>query len=187
VSTRHDDGAFARSTGSAVLRGAFLIALAVVIGVVLLAKGLGDDESVSAGPADETTTTVPPDTTPGAGTSETTGTSAPAEPGEARPVNEVAVLVANASGVPKAAGTMSEQLKAAGYTVREAANAKQQGAQATVVYYTPGYQKDAAKLATSIKANPTSVQALPNPPPVDDLRQANVLVLLGRDLAKPAG
>jgi hypothetical protein len=41
-------------------------------------------------------------------------------------------------------------------------------------------------VATAIGADPATVQALPNPPPLEDpatLQEANVLIVLGPDLA----
>ena len=47
---------------------------------------------------------------------------------------------------------------------------------------TPGFEADAAKLATDL-GKPDAVQPLTDPPPVD-LGGANILVILGRDLAQ---
>ena len=44
-----DDGSLARSTGGAAARGAMLIALALVIGLILMAFALDDPQTVVAG------------------------------------------------------------------------------------------------------------------------------------------
>ena len=190
MSAHQDDGSFARSAGGAAFRGALLIALAVVIGVVLLTKAVDSDSgTVETGDGGNDNpapvTTDAPDTTAstsgGAGTTSTTL-------GPPKPPNEVTVMVANGSGVQGAAGALSEQLKAAGYRVAEEDNAKG-NVQATVVYYAPGFQREAATMAESIGANPATVQAMPNPVPTEDgdLRGSQILVVLGPDLARPNG
>ena len=167
------------------MRGIALIAVAVVIGFVLLSSGLDDDGvDVAAGDRDTTTTTAADDgtgTTAGGGTTATTS----AVP---KPPNEVRVLVANGSGVQGAAGTLNEQLKAKGYIGLDPKNAAKT-VPATIVYFAEGFQREAAAVAQAIGADPTTVQALPNPPPIEDPAQfqdANVLIVLGPDLARPS-
>jgi hypothetical protein len=193
VSTHQDDGSFARSAGGAAFRGALLIALAVVIGVVLLTKAVDSDAgTVETGDGGDNNnpapaTTEAPGTTTGGGSGGTVSTTSTTL-GPPKPANEITVLVANGSGVQGAASAMSDQLKAAGYKVPEPDNAKG-NVQATVVYYAPGFQREAATLAESIGANPATVQAMPNPVPTEDgdLRGAQIAVVLGPDLARPTG
>jgi hypothetical protein len=159
------------------VRGVVLVAVAVVIGFFVL-RALDD---TGAGPAAvDTTDTEGTEATEGdeaAGseaTTETTGTPA-------RPPTEVVVLVANASGVQGAAGAQSETLQAGGYQVLPADNAPDQ-VETTQVLPAEGYEAEAAVLAALIGAPEGAVQPMPDPPPVD-LAGANVLVLLGPDLA----
>jgi hypothetical protein len=176
-------GGFARSTGTAAMRGIALIAVAVVIGFVLLSSGLDDEDGVGVAAGDrETTTTTAATGTGGTGGGTTSTTSA-----VPKPPNEVRVLVANGSGVQGAAGTMNEQLKAKGYIGLDPKNAAG-NVPTTIVYYAEGFQREAAAVAQALGADPTTVQALPDPPPLEDpsgLQDANVLIVLGPDLARP--
>ena len=181
-SSRDPGGGFARSTGTAAMRGFALIAVAVVVGFVLLSSGLDDDGSaVSAG--DRTTTTTATTVEDGEGTTGSTTATTSAVP---KPPNEVRVLVANASGVQGAAGTLNEQLKAKGYIGLDPKNAAGNVA-TTIVYFVEGFQREAAAVATAIGTDPATVQALPNPPPLEDpgaFQDAHVLIVLGPDVAK---
>jgi hypothetical protein len=180
----NDPGGFAKSAGGATARGIALIAVAVVLGFVLLSSGLDDDTTVEAGSAENaTTTTVAEGGTDGSTPGSTTATTS-ATP---KPPNEVRVLVANGSGVQGAAGTMNDAIKAKGYIGLDPKNAAG-NVPTTVVYFAEGYQREAAAVATAIGADPATVQAMPNPPPLEDpaaLQDANVLIVLGPDLAQP--
>jgi hypothetical protein len=97
---------FARSVAFSAARGAALIGLAVVIGIVLLqviddgtSGPIGDGGSVSAGGTTDTTTT------PANSTDTTAPTTAPAP---LKPPAQVAVLVLNGSG--RAGAATAEQL-----------------------------------------------------------------------------
>ena len=160
------------------VRGVVLVAVAVVIGFFVL-RALDD---TGAGPADVATS--PGATEPAAEGGEGGGDPAPdttAAP-EARPPSEVVVLVANASGVQGAAGAQSAELQGGGYQVAPETNAPNQ-VQTTQILPVEGWEAEAAVLAAMIGAPEDAVQAMPDPPPVEDLAGANVLVLLGPDLA----
>ena len=157
-------------------RGGVLLAVAVILGVVLLNKADDTPHRVSAGPGngvsdttDEvTTTTAPPTSTTAA----------------ARPPREVKILSANGTKVNGAAGRVRDTLRAQGYNVLAPTEAKP--VDASAVYFTPGYEREAAAAAQVLKLAPTAVRPLPNPPPLADLRGANVLVVVGPDLARQA-
>lgn len=159
--------------GTSPVRGVVLVAVAVVLGFFILRAiddtGAGPDIATDAiDTADGTTdSSAPP-------ASETTTPPA-------RPPAEVVVLVANASGVQGAAGEQGEAITAGGYQVLPAANAES-NVEATQVLPVAGFEAEAAALATAIGAPEGAVQAMPDPPPVD-IAGANVLVLLGPDLA----
>lgn len=169
-----EDGSFVRSAGGAVARGAALVAVAVLLGVLLLARGLDSGELVATGGDEQSDEDQTPGTSPGGSTSTSTSTSQVG----IRPPSEVRVLVANGAGVPGAAGTRSDALAAAGYTTLEPANAAP--VPATQVLYVEGYQGEAGQIATVLGAAPTAVQPLPDPPPVDPL-DAHVVIVLGPD------
>lgn len=170
-----EDGSFARSAGGAVARGAALVAVAVLLGVLLLARGLDSGELfTSDGGGEQADGDQTPGTSPGGSTSTSSSTSQVG----LRPPGEVRVLVANGAGIPGAASTRSDALAAAGYVTLEPANAAP--VPATQVLYVEGYQGEAGQIATVLGAAPTAVQPLPDPPPVDPL-DANVVIVLGPD------
>ena len=179
------DGSFGRSAGAAGLRGMLLLAVAVLIGVVLLnatdndppgtevragAATENDDnedgEEASGGP----TTTVGPTTTTAA----------------LRPPGEVKVVVANASGVDGVAKKAGDELKAKSYNVLSPTNSPAK-VEATVVYGIAGYERDAQGVAVALGLPPAQAKPMPSPAPIADLRTAQVLVMVGPELANRLG
>lgn len=176
------DGSFPRSAGGAMLRGIGLIVVAVVLGVVLLNatdstepfRVASDDDRGAAsgqGSADEGDEGGD-DTTPPA-----TEAPQPHDPAE------VAVLVANGTGgqVRGAAGRVAEQIQPENYIMKSPSNAKS-AADASMVYFQPGYEGDARRVAGLLTPAP-GVQPMPDPLPVDDLQGAHLLVVVAPDLA----
>jgi hypothetical protein len=154
------------------LTGLILIAVAVLVGVVLLLRGFSQEDGLisTAGPDEgrETTTTVEAPAVPD--DEETTTTLA--DPAE------VSVLVANASGAVGIAGDNQSLLGQAGFTNTDTANAPTQST--SVVYFAPNAQPGAEAVAQVLEID--SVEALPASPPIDT-RGASVLVLIGTDKA----
>lgn len=173
------DGSFRRSAGAAAARGIVLLGVAVVLGIVLLTAtdteppGVG----VSAGDREETGATDRP-RTPTTTIPATTTTSAPV-----RAARDVKVLVVNDSGVRGAAARVTDQLRPAGYNLLAPTNAPRPEVRETSVYFTPGFDREAAGLAGALQLPPASVKPVPTPPPLRDMRGANVLVVVGSDLA----
>jgi hypothetical protein len=171
-----------RNLAATATRGAVLIGLAVIIGLVLLqvvddAKG-GGGGSGGGGSAGGVTTTVTTAAGDGSSTSTTVTTVAG---GGGRSASQVVVQVLNGSGVAGAASQRSNDLKAKGYQVLPAGNAPAQRT-GTAVQCRNGYSKEAATIVNvlgslSIRA---TVEAFPNPAPVGVNGQANCLVILGR-------
>ena len=177
------------SSGSADrFRGVLVIAVAVVLGALLLGWAIDDDET-SLGSAEQdqvaspttvaadagTTTTVPgPTTVP---PPDSTTTTAPA----VRPPAQVRVLVLNGSGKSGAAGRGAAFFTKAGYATADPGNAPKPGASA--VYYAEGYQAEAEAIATTLKVDSARLlQPLdPDAPPVPDLQDAKVVVVAGND------
>jgi hypothetical protein len=156
-----------RSTSGLVLRsaarGAVLVGLAVVIGIVLLQvvdKGGGGGGGGVAPPVtrgnDRSTTS-------------TTGASG-------RPPSSVRVLVLNASGLSNAAGTKANELRGLGYAIAGTGNAAQ--TVGTTVACTSGFTKEADALAKSVGAG-TSVVPYPSPAP-QGAENADCIVTLGK-------
>lgn len=182
-----DDSSFGRSAGGAMARGVVLIIVAVLIGVVLLnatdepfttADDRTDEGGTAVGDDDEATIG---DSLPEGG--EPTDTTPSTAVAAARPAAEVTVLVANGSGVGGIAGTFTERLATAGYLTAEPTNVAGGGTvPASAVYFTEGFEAEAQALAATLSPVP-AVSALPEPAPVADLREAQVLLVVGPDLA----
>lgn len=156
-------------------RGAILIAVAFVIGLVLLQKTDRAPRSVSTTPTVRVPTTSPNLTLPTTPT--TLGGHSPAT---------VKVLVANGTNTAGAASRVVPPLTQAGYNVlapTDATKAAKAATRSSFVYYEPGYDLDAKIIATRLTLQLTAVQAMPNPAPVASTQGANVLVVVGPDLA----
>lgn len=169
-----DDGSFGRSSGMAAGRGAALLAVAVVIGIVLL--NAADNEpsrQVSAG-GDATTTTAPAEATT---TLAPTTTTLPA-----RAPKEVKVLSTNGTDVKGAARKATDVLRTAGFNVLAPIDFNKD-VTVSAVYFTAGFEREALAVATSLSLGAAVVKAMPTPPPLADTRGANVLVVVGPEAA----
>ena len=159
------EGSFTRSMLAAGGRGAGLVGLAVLIGIVLLQ-------------ATDDSATPPGSPVPVAGRSSevTTTTVAQAGTGQ-RPPAQVEVLVLNAARVPGAAGTMSEKLQGLGYVTLTPGDAPQQDP--TVVYFKPGFEAEADALAPQVGGGAVT-EPLPDPSPFAGTDQADLVVVIGK-------
>ena len=160
---------FARTRGPSIsdrilrtaARGAVLVGLAVVVGIVLLQvvdKGAPVNNGGSTpvtDPRDQTTTTTPSDV---------------------RPPQEVRVLVLNGSGVSQAAATKANQLRGLGYAIAGTGNAAVQ--QGTNVQCRSDFENEADELAKTVGAG-TLVVPFPEPPPAGS-ENADCIVVLGK-------
>lgn len=178
------DGSFGRSAGIQIGRALGLIAVAAIIGIILLHHSGPSGTTVAA---QGTTTTAPshPSTT-----TATTPTTTSATP---RPPSSVKVLVANGTvagggaGVSQhLAGTVTQTLHAKGYNTLAPVDATQK-VTASIVYFQPGYEREAAALAASMALPVSAVQPMPAQPPVASLNGANILVVASTDLAGSPG
>lgn len=165
------DGSFRRSAGSAALRGGALLALALILGIVLLNAADDNDafSPVTAGgsqqPA-ESETTLPAETT--------TTTTQPL-----RPPAEVKVLAANGTATRGLAGQYKDRLSAAGYNALAPTDASKKPVAKSVVYFTAGYEGEAKAVADLLEIATTA--PMPQEPPVASLQSAHLLVLVGTD------
>lgn len=164
--------------GAANLRGGILIALAVVLGVVLLGKGFDSGIIGSSGgdPSDEVAVGDDDEEADDAGdvgltTSTTAAAHSPAE---------VRVQVLNSTGPSGSAGNATSRLSTAGFVALDATNADDRTATASAVFAQPGYEADAAAIATALGLT-AAPQAMPTPPPPPAGADANVVVVLGPD------
>ena len=120
-----------------------------------------------------------------AGTSVSTTTTATTHPTTTTttvPPSHVPVLVANASGITGAAGAVSTQLQTAGWDVLPPVNASTQVTKSNV-YYVAGQQKAAEAVATTLKLPASAVVPYTTSAPVSAIGTAEVLVVVGPDLA----
>lgn len=160
-------------------RGAALVVVAVLVGLLLLRNGLDTSEVVTASKGDDTAAAGGSDGNDGStdAGSETTETTV-----AVRSPAEVKVTVLNGTSVGGAAGKYSTALESAGYDVLPPGDAAQK-IPATQVLFTEGYEREAAAVALAIGTPATVTPApLPTPPP-GAVDAANVVVVIGADLA----
>ncbi len=165
-------------------RGAIIIGAAVLLGVVLLGKGLdtgfvntGSDGNGAAGE----------ETGNGNGATTPTGETTPDGTAVTRPPPEVTVWVQNGGGPTGAATNGATVVANAGYATVPASNATEDVPQ-SIIYFVEGYQADAAAVAGLLGFPVERVVALPSPPPVPngDLLGATIVAVLGPDF-QPTG
>ena len=186
MNQRRGRGAYSPSGGppgaqgsNAGARGALLLAVAVIIGIVILQQfdtGGVDVGQVSTDitvPSEETTTTrrvglttVPPQTPTTA---------------RLRPKGEVQVLVANGAGVRGLGAATTAQLKNLGWGTLNPIDATAT-VERTGIQYVEGYEAEARDLATALTL-PAAVVTRLAAPPVSDVGEAKLVVLLGTDIA----
>lgn len=167
-------------TGSAGARGAMLLALAVILGIVLLQRfdtgsGTGRLTTTPSAEADSSSTTRRVTLTTAGATTSTTAA-------RARPKAEVKVLVANGAGVAGLAGTKTGVLKTAGYATLSPVDANPPSVDKTSVQFADGYEAEAREVAQTLTLPVTVVTRLNSPPvAAADLGDAKVVVILGAD------
>ncbi|MFM7616626.1 MAG: LytR C-terminal domain-containing protein [Actinomycetes bacterium] len=160
------------------VRGGLLIAIAIIIGIVLLqaiddgSGPIGDGTTTTSAAVDATTTTAPSTSTTRAATSTTRkgGSS-----GTAKPPQQVTALVLNGSGVSGAATTLTNQLRSLGYQTLTPGDAAAQTG--TTVYYASGFQRECTTIATVVSSTAV-VKPMPSPVPTGAER-ASCLVIIG--------
>ena len=172
---RGGEGGLARTAGFQSAKGAGIIAVAVLVGVVLLNVvddgssgpiGNGKDDGKKAA---ATTTTVKQSS---GGTTTTTKPTAPA-----KNPDQVRVLVLNGGAPAGAAGDMADALKQKGYSSQEPANDDDETRDGNVVYCKAGFEREASALAVAVGEG-TPVEVFPDPaPPKSD--PADCVVVVG--------
>lgn len=159
-------GDVARGAGFAVAKGALLIGLAVVIGIVLLQQV--DNGKKSSTPVATTATTAKPKTTTTVQRAATTTTPTTAPLAPPKTPDQLRVIVLNGGAPAGTAKDMSDNtLKPAGYTNQATPNNwsghTQQG---NSVICDAGLDREAAALATAVgSGTAVPVQPMPSPPP----------------------
>jgi len=163
-------------------RGLILVAVAVVIGTILLAAGLDDSTSVTVRASDDTSESNTAADDDDESTVETVPNAEDVNPAD------VPVVVANGSGLEGAAGAVTEQLAGLGYDPGSAVDVSADAGETlldTVYYITAptSFEAQALKVAADLGLGPDAVMAMPVPPPAE-IGLAGVLVVLG---SQPAG
>ncbi len=176
LSNGHADHSVSTPATSSTTRAVMLLAFAVLLGVGLLHE-LDNGSTVMN--AKSASSTGSPDTTIAAVAS--TSTTA-----VARTPAQVSVLVANGTGASGVAATMSQRLTPSGYRMLTPGNTTARFT-TSQVQYTTGYQTEAEQIAAVYQIPAVSVVPLSAPAPVADLAGANVVVVIGEDLAAAAG
>jgi LytR cell envelope-related transcriptional attenuator len=150
-----------RGAGVQLAKGAGLVLVAIIIGVVLL-QVVDDGKSgpVAAAPSTTTTTTKTTSSAPNV----TTTTKKPTTP--AKSPEQVRVVVLNAGAKTGAAKATSTALRSKGYTnqpnqATDWANKNQTG---NTVLCKPGFEREASSLAVAV-GNGAKTVAFPTPPP----------------------
>ena len=164
---------------SSAVRGAILVALAALLGFLIL-RGAADNQQVPITAATDLsapTATATPDAAPAA-----LPTPTVVDLSAARPNSQVRVLVANGSGIDGQAGRLTDTLRNQSFNVLPP---KTGAARTTsVIYYRPGFDVEAEVVRTVLNTQ-TPVAPIPVPDPIVgdgiDLVTADVLVLVGSD------
>jgi hypothetical protein len=181
------DGSFARSTGIQAGRAALLIGAAVVVGALLLRHSPTATPVKVGGTATTGTSQSQTSSSIGGATRPptTAKSSNPTATAALRAPQDIKVLVANGTSTSGLASRISDRVKGFGYNPLASTNSSQKPA-STIIYFQPSYSNDAAALAGRLSLAPTAVQAMPQPPPVTNLNNANILIVVGPDLASSA-
>ncbi len=172
-----------RPGGFPTIRALVLLVVFVVVAIVALGKVHGP---TSASSAAASATTSPSTTAPHAGGSTTTTPHAGGSTTTTtHPPGSVPVLVANATGVSGAAANVSNQLQAVGWSMLPPVNASAR-VSSSQVYYVAGRQQEATSVASALHLPPTAVAPYTTSAPISSIGTAEVVVVVGPDLATPA-
>jgi hypothetical protein len=160
------------SQATHVVRAVALVVVGVTLGVVLL-HSIGRAPAGSVVSVTPTSTPAPTTTPPPAPTTTTAA---------ARPPAQVKALAANGTKTTGAANKVSDTLRKAGYNVLAPINTTA-SAPSSTVYYVPGFLSEAGAVAAALGLAPMTVMPLPTPSPVANMNGAEVVVVVGPDLA----
>lgn len=165
-------------------RGVILVAVAVVLGAILLIKGggigfdqTGEELTIDAGSGDSA--------------AEVTTTTTTAAPSTSVAPAELTIVALNGAGINGYAASAQQFLSVAGYSSTTAATAATQ-TQSTIIYFAPGFEADAMAVAGLLGLDATAVQPLPEGTqlardPADVPADTDVVVLLGPDVQNVIG
>ncbi len=155
-----EESVLARTAGFAAAKGAGVIAVAVLVGVLLLQVV----DHGSTGPVGTTGDDKPSATTTTEKPSADKTTTTTADVVQEKTPDQVRVLVLNGGAIAGAAGTMSTSLTEKGYTNQEPANDDSTTRTGNVVHCREGLEREAAALAVAVGEG-TTVEDFPDPAP----------------------
>ncbi len=162
-------------------RGALLLAVAVILGIVLLQKF--DSGTVDTGGQISTGTSVALQTTTTRRPGLTTVPIVTTTTVKARAKADVKVVVANGAGVKGLGASTTAILKNAGYTTLTPTDATAQ-VDKTSVQFADGYDADGREVAQTLGLAPTVAVKQASPPvAAADIGDAKVIVILGTDFS----
>lgn len=161
-------------------RGAALVVVAVLVGLLLLRNGIDTSEVVTATREDDSTEETG-DTGEDSADDTTTEETEVTTPVKSPP--EVQVIVFNASSTNGAGGKYTTALQAVGYQTLEPATAEVK-LPTTQILFTQGFDREAAAVAAAIGAAAITPAALDPTQAPGDVGTANVVVVLGADLSE---
>ncbi len=172
---RGSSGGSGRRSGGVPAVRAIIVTAAFVVAVVLTLGLIHPATTKSAsGSAPVASTTTGPTTHPGASTTTV-------------PATRVPVLVANASGVSGAAATVSSRLQQVGsWDLLPPVNASTT-VPTSHVYYVAGQQQAAEAIASSLHLPSSAVAPYTTAAPIATIGAAEVVVVVGPDLAGSSG
>jgi hypothetical protein len=155
-------------------RGLVLVIVAVVIGVLLLPSATRAPLAASARTS-STATTVPSGGTKGHGHTPTTTTTTV-------PLASIHVLVANATETNGVAGAATQFLASKGFSTLTAVNALVK-VTSSEIFTVGGATADTTAVADALDLPAASIEPPANAAPVSSTTGANVVVIVGPDLA----
>lgn len=169
--------------GNAGARGALLLAVAVILGIVLLQQF--DTPSVPSGQVSATSVPdQPAETSTTRRVGLTTVPQVATTAVRARAKAEVKVLVANGAGLRGLGSQTTTALRGAGYTnTATPTDTTTSPIDKTSIMYAEGYEAEARELAGALSLPATVITRLAAPPvAAADLDDAKLLVILGVDV-----
>ena len=163
-------------------RGALLLGVAVILGIVLLQQF---DNDIDTGGGPVAAQSVPDDEETTTTTVRVGLTSVPPvipTTSAARPKSEVKVLVANGAGVRGLGAATTNALKALGYATLTPTDATTTVPK-TSVQFVEGWEAEGREVAGALTLPPTVATRLASPPvAAADIGDAKVIVILGQDV-----
>lgn len=165
------DPSLNRSAGTTTLRGALLLALAVILGTVLLQATDEND------PFSRVSTRAERDEVPVT----TTITTLPQSTTTLRPAREITILTVNGTIAKGLAGQVRDQLVTLGYSTLPPTDTTKKPVAKSGIYYNPDFENEARAVAEALNFSPSSVQEAPPPPLKADRKGADVIVVVGED------